>query len=380
MNSLPVLFGYNVDGIGNSSVPFSLCKHWNNAGKESRLYAPSSDHHLTFPWLKPAMGSVRKKVVYRFGKDTSPKEIAESFFFKKEKNSRHVYLWAALSLEIFQKLKDQNTHIIVERINCHQRTAKTILDQMYDQMGFDPDHNITDESIALENAKLSLADAIFCPSPMVYDSLVENGVDGSKLLPTSYGWSPGRFPDYDRQKRKNVKPKFLFVGTLCVRKGVPLLLQAWEKSNIDAELILCGNMDKIIQQQFGHYFDRDDVHHIPFSRDIGQYYSQADVFVLPTLEEGGPMVTYEAMAHGVVPLVTKMGAGSIVTDKKNGLIMPDNDVDLWTQALRALNDNSLKRMELARAAQERALQFTWENVAAQRAKLLKEKLPTLWNS
>ena len=230
----------------------------------------------------------------------------------------------------------------------------------------------------MEDKKLALADGIFCPSPMVFKSMIENGIPQNKLLPTSYGWAPQRFPNLNAEPRENSKPTFLFVGTLCVRKGVPLLLEAWSEADIEGELIFCGAMDQTIKNFCGSYFQRDDITHIPFTENIGDYYNMADAFVFPSLEEGGPMVTYEAMAHGVVPLVSEMGAGAIVEDRKNGLIL-SHDKDAWVAALRAVSENRAQRLNLGKSARQRALNFTWEQVAGQRAKLLKKRFPSLWN-
>ena len=113
---------------------------------------------------------------------------------------------------------------------------------------------------------------------------------------------------------------------------------------------------------------------------MGQIYSQADVFVFPSLEEGGPMVTYEAMAHGIPPLVTAMGGGAIVQDGVNGMVLPDTDIGAWVTAMREIAENRQKRIELGKNAQQRAQDFTWKNVAEQRAKLLETKYPELWGN
>lgn len=377
MQSLPILFRFNIDGTGNSSIPLALCSYWNTNGKPSLLYAPSNSGEISFPWLRPALGPLTKKLAYRFFDSDAITRFAENYCLRKEAESHYVYLWAGLSLKIFENFHRQGTKIIIERINCHQGTAKAILDRTYAELGLPADHTITDGSIAVENEKLALADGIFCPSPMVYKSMVENNIPSHKLLPTSYGWSPQRFPGLNAEPRQNPKPKFLFVGTLCVRKGVPLLLQAWSEADIDGELIFCGTMERSIKERFGEYFQRQDITHIPFTQNIGDYYNQADVFVFPSYEEGGPMVTYEAMAHGAVPLVSEMGAGAVVQDQENGLIIP-LEKDGWVEALRTVSGNFAERERLGRSARQRALEFTWERVAAQRATLLKEQFPELW--
>ena len=378
MENLPILYDYNLDGIGNSSVPLAFCQYWNEIGNPSLLYAPSRSGKVFLPWLRTPLGPLSKKLVYRFSDRNTIARLAEKYFFKKESKSKYVYLWAGLSLDVFENFHRQGVKIIIERINCHQATAKSILDNAYAELGLPADHAITDRSIDLENRKLAMAEGIFCPSPMVYKSMIENGVPPHKLLSTSYGWLPARFPNLNTEPRNNEKIKFLFVGTLSVRKGVPLLLQAWDEAKIDGELILCGSMEPNIKQKYGDYFQRDDIVHIPFTQDIGDYYNSADVFVFPSLEEGGPMVTYEAMAHGVIPLVSEMGAGAIVQDRKNGLILP-HDKDAWVSTLKAVAKSKALQLNLGRCARQRALNFTWENVAAERAKLLKKKFPSLWN-
>jgi glycosyltransferase involved in cell wall biosynthesis len=90
------------------------------------------------------------------------------------------------------------------------------------------------------------------------------------------------------------------------------------------------------------------------------------------------MVTYEAMAHGIPPLVTAMGGGAIVQDGINGLVLPDFDVDAWAAAITELAENRQKRVALGQNARERARQFAWENVAGQRALLLENRYPELW--
>lgn len=378
MNSVPILFGYNISGIGNSSVPLALCRHWNQKGLSSCLYGPTKEKTITEKWVQTALGALTSKIAYRFEKLTRPQRIAENYFYKKESSSAYVYLWAGLSVDVFQRFHKQGSSIIIERINCHQATAKAKIDRAHKELNMAPPDNITAESIATENLKLALSDGIFCPSPMVYDSMIENGVDEHKLIEASYGWAPERFPDLNAAPRTNSKPVFLFVGTLCVRKGVPLLLKAWEDAGIDGELVLCGAIDDTIKNDFQHFFSRNNITHIPFTSDIGSYYNKADFFLFPSYEEGGPMVTYEAMAHGVVPLVSQMGAGAIVQDKKNGLVL-DLDVETWTTAIKAVASSSENRMELSRAARKQALDFTWEKVAKRRAAGLMKQFPLLWN-
>jgi glycosyltransferase involved in cell wall biosynthesis len=375
---LPVLFGYHASNLGNSHVPLSLCRHWQESGRDVRLTVPSTDDHQHFPWVQPAMTHLKKRFVYRFGGKAYPRQSAESLFLKTTAGHRVVYLWAGLSLDIFKKFKARGVRIVVERINCHQATSRRILDQAHRRWGLDRPAAISNARIAEENEKLDLADAVFCPSPMVRDSMKENGVAEEKLLDTSYGWAPERFPAVDRPGPDNPRPVFLFVGTLCVRKGVPLLLEAWRRAGIDGDLILCGAVDPEITKHFGDVSQVKNVRHVPYTRDIGRLFRQADAFVFPTLEEGGPMVTYEAMAHGLAPLVTPMGAGAIAQNGLNARVLPDSDPDAWAGAMTAMAEDPARRRRIGEQARQRAGRFTWSEVAARRAGLLEDRFPRLW--
>ena len=305
-SKLPVLFGYHASNLGNSHVALSLCSHWQSEGQKVRLTVPSADDHLITPWMNVTMGKIRRKLVYRLGNPSLPRKITEDAFLKLESGSPVAYLWAGLSLDVFRKIKKTGTRVVIERINCHQATSRRIQSAAYDQWNIPWKNQISDERIAEENEKLSIADSIFCPSPMVRRSMLEQGFPEEKLMATSYGWAPERFASLNLPNPKNTRPVFLFVGTLCLRKGIPLLLEAWRRANIDGELVLCGGIDPEISNNFD-LSKFPNVRHIPYTRDVGMLYRQADVFVFPTLEEGGPMVTYESMAHGKTALVSEMG-------------------------------------------------------------------------
>jgi glycosyltransferase involved in cell wall biosynthesis len=102
-----------------------------------------------------------------------------------------------------------------------------------------------------------------------------------------------------------------------------------------------------------------------FQQDIGRVYSQADIFALPSWEEGGALVTLEAMAHGLPSLVTPMGTSGAVTDKE-GIIVEPGNVDQMADALVALSTNVELRHALGKAAGQKSRLYTWQEVARRR--------------
>ncbi|RXK85025.1 glycosyltransferase [Chlorobaculum sp. 24CR] len=378
MKHLPVLFGYHASNLGNSHVPLSLCRYRNESGRPTTLTVPSCEESLAAPWLKPAMTGIRKSLVYRLGSSSRPRMMAEEAFFRTEGSASPVYLWAGLWLDLFERFSALGAKIIIERINCHRGSARAILRKAAEFWNTTPTDTISDEQIAEENRKLLLADSVFCPGPMVRKSMLDSGVAKEKLMSSSYGWAPERFASIDQPAPQNPRPVFLFAGTLCLRKGVLLLLEAWKRARIDGELVLCGGIDPAIEPIVSRHLGQYNIRHIADTRTIDQVFGMADVFVFPSLEEGGPMVTYEAMAHAVPPLVTAMGAGAIVEDGVSGVVLPDLDVDAWAAALTEMSEKREKREALGRKARERAAEFTWRKVAVRRAGLLEARYPELW--
>ncbi len=54
------------------------------------------------------------------------------------------------------------------------------------------------------------------------------------------------------------------------------------------------------------------------------------------------------------------------------------NIDAWAEAITDLAENSQKRALLGEQAMMRSQQFTWQNVAEQRALLLEKRYPDLW--
>jgi glycosyltransferase involved in cell wall biosynthesis len=260
--------------------------------------------------------------------------------------------------------------IVREKINCARATAKRILDAAYAKLGEKPNHGITESSIAHEERQLKFVDAIFCPSPLVAESVGEIGVAPSKQLLTSYGFCPERIQTTQRLLDPIDGPTFVFIGTVCVRKGAHLILNAWTKSGIKGRLVLAGNVESVIASRCAANLNRPDVLLLNYVSDVGALINSADVFVFPSLEEGAPLVTYEAAAGGLAAIVSPMGASQIIRNGMEGLVIDPYDTDGWINAMRELAVNESLRNRYRAAARQRSLEFTWPKVGAKRRELL----------
>jgi glycosyltransferase involved in cell wall biosynthesis len=260
-------------------------------------------------------------------------------------------------------------------INCHRGTAKRILDDAYRRIGVEPAHGISGESVQEECEALDRADFVFCPNPMVEQSLLEFGLDRAKFIESSYGWDPSRFAG----QSKMIKPlergvTVLFVGSVSVRKGAHLILDYWSKSGVEGRLVLAGKIEPVIKERFADLLCREDVVTLDYVRHVGPLYRSADFFVFPTLEEGGPQVTYEACGCGLPVITTPMGAGRIVRDGVEGIVLDPYDAEGWISSLQKLAQDVEVRSSMARAARASAENFHWRKVAQRRRDQVVERM------
>lgn len=93
-------------------------------------------------------------------------------------------------------------------------------------------------------------------------------------------------------------------------------------------------------------------------------YDRADVFCLPTLQEGFGIVFLEAMAAGVPVVASDVTAvPEVVPDRRAGLLVPPRDPAALSSALvRLLEDPELRR-RLGREGRRHARRYAWPRVA-----------------
>jgi glycosyltransferase involved in cell wall biosynthesis len=88
--------------------------------------------------------------------------------------------------------------------------------------------------------------------------------------------------------------------------------------------------------------------------DISGLISSFDIFALPSVAEGMPIVLLEAMARGLPAVATRVGANSdVIQDGQSGLLVAAKAVDELAQALELLVLSSDLRARLGGAARQR---------------------------
>ncbi|MGC4069205.1 MAG: glycosyltransferase family 4 protein [Polyangiaceae bacterium] len=186
-----------------------------------------------------------------------------------------------------------------------------------------------------------------------------------RCIDCSYGWSESRLTSHPHAPQPHDGINVLFVGTLDVRKGVPWLLKAWKAAKIRGTLLLAGALNPLLAQQGSNWLDQPNVKLLGHVKDVAAVYDNADCFVFPTWEEGGPMVTLEAMAHGLPCVVTPMGTSGAITERE-GIVVAPGSVEALTDALVRLASDAELRKALGDAGYQKSREYTWTQVGARR--------------
>jgi glycosyltransferase involved in cell wall biosynthesis len=285
-----------------------------------------------------------------------------------------VFTFGEVSLELSLKLHQLGIFVVREKFACGKQLSRKIMEDLYATLNEPHASDLTPEMVQKENTEIKLADAVFSPSPMVRKSLVDIGFDSRKFIDTSYGWEPSRLNGDSQRVPKGDGINLLYVGYITPSKGVHILLEAWENADIKGKLILAGRMDPFIQQRYQDILDRSDVILLPYTKDIGAVFRSADWFVFPSFAEGGPQATYEAMALGVPAITSRMGAGAILRDGIDGIVIDSHSASAWAEVISMLPSREEDRARFAKIAKEHAQEFTWDRVGALRRERLIERL------
>jgi glycosyltransferase involved in cell wall biosynthesis len=110
--------------------------------------------------------------------------------------------------------------------------------------------------------------------------------------------------------------------------------------------------------------------------EMRDLYSQASVLVLPSVEEGLALVMGQAMACGVpVIATTNTGAGDLITDGRDGFIVPVRDPVAIQERLEYLASHPDARAAMGSAALEKVRSLNgWGRYAEQMLHLYRQQL------
>ena len=162
--------------------------------------------------------------------------------------------------------------------------------------------------------------------------------------------------------------RIVFVGQAVQRKGLPVLLQAFEalRDHVPATLTLVGASAEEVAHMMLDDRDVSALGKVSDERKRAEL-AAADVLCAPSLSgESFGMVLTEAFAAATPVIASDIpGYRDVVRDGVDGRLVPAGDALALAEALRGLALDRVTRERMALAARERAERFAWSHVAAE---------------
>jgi len=157
----------------------------------------------------------------------------------------------------------------------------------------------------LEREMALISDGIICPSTFVANILSEMGAQKSKLSIIPFGVT--KPPSQKNDIHAEDKIVIGFLGNISARKGVDLLIESWNKSEIKkfgGTLLLQGNLYPEIRKM-----ELDSSIKIIEFGDTEEFFKKINIFIFPSFMEGSAKVIYESISYRV-PVVTSKYSGA----------------------------------------------------------------------
>ena len=162
--------------------------------------------------------------------------------------------------------------------------------------------------------------------------------------------------------------RILFIGQAVERKGLPILLRAFEalRDHVPATLTLVGASPEEVAHMMLDDRGVEALGKVSEQRKLEEL-ARAEVLCAPSLHgESFGMILTEAFAAATPVIASDIpGYRDVVRDGIDGQLVPAGDALAVAEALRRLALEPARRRRMAVAASERAERFAWPHVAAE---------------
>ncbi|TRW24635.1 glycosyltransferase family 4 protein [Flavobacterium zepuense] len=253
-----------------------------------------------------------------------------------------------------KKSKGKKVITVAEAVNSHVDYQERLLkeEHLNYNLPWTP-FNVEEKKRRIQ--EYELADYILLPSEFVKKSFLEYGFPEDKLLKVPFGFNqlPAEAALGIKEANADAEFTILYVGSVSVRKGLRYLIEAFNEFNHpNKKLVIVGPKAKVTGLE-GIIIPEGATFTGTLKGDeLEKAYKSADVFCLPSIEEGLALVLGEAMSYGLPIIATEnTGATDIIEDGKDGFIVPIRDSKAISNKLTNLAENK----ELYRTIKDNAI-------------------------
>jgi len=262
--------------------------------------------------------------------------------------------------------KENNKIYICERSSSHILFINEILKEEYAKYGIK--FNIDQRIIKRELKEYEQSDFVLVPSKFAQNTFKKYNIFKTKVLTF-----PSNNMIFKSKNKKKIffssnKFKIIYVGSLSLRKGLPYLLDAFNRLNFKGKELHLVGLKTNDYRLFKHKIDfsKTILHgHLSQSK-VNNLLNKSDVFVMPSLEEGAAIAVAQAMNTGLPVIVTKnTGWEEVVRKKSTGYVIDIRNSKILYQKLNHLIKNKSILEKFSRNSLKYSKNKTWDNYVSQ---------------
>jgi UDP-glucose:(heptosyl)LPS alpha-1,3-glucosyltransferase len=214
------------------------------------------------------------------------------------------------------------------------------------------------EEIAAKKCDLAIA-----PSKAVKNELINiYGINPSKIKVIYNGVDINKFKPLDKNLCKRIlglpedREYIIWVGNNPRLKGLSIAIKA-VKGLKNIYLLVVG----VSGINFGNVIFCGEVKN---QQMLCTLYNAASILILPTLYEGFPLVTLEAVACGLPIIISKeCPTKEIINDGVEGFIVHERNSEAYAEKIKTILNNGKYYQEISFRCRELAKKYRWENQA-----------------
>jgi len=274
-----------------------------------------------------------------------------------------VHCWPLGSLQTLETADRLRIPTLLERPNAHTRFCYEVVAEECRRIGvtsrhydYVPDRKVLER----EEAEFDRASRLLCPSEFTAQSFIDRGFPIEKLVRHAYGFDEAVF--YPLPQRRRGRFTALFVGVDAVRKGLHLALEAWLASpaSLDGAFLVAGEVGTEFKKRFAKEISNSSVSLLGHRNDVPELMRNADVLLMPSIEEGFGLVCVEAIGSGCVPLVSR-ACTDLCQHGHNSMVHEVRDVRTLQEQITMLYEDPALLDRLNKTCVAERLEYTWKN-------------------
>lgn len=244
--------------------------------------------------------------------------------------------------EIFTRARELGVTTVLNHATGPTQNLAKLVRPEFERVGleFDTETAYDANYLAREQSEYALADYHCVASSVVRRQLVEGSkISPEKIWVVPYAADESIFhPPSIQQTRGGDQFRIVFAGQLSLRKGIRFLLDALsEIDDPSFEVHFYGASSPEVSGDLSAYKAQPKLHfHGPVSQSaLAEAFRNAEVLVLPSIEEGFGLVVPQALNCGLPCIVSdSVGAADLIRQRENGSVFRSaNSSDLASELL-----------------------------------------------